>query len=91
MASRANGRIDDLCDSEFLEDAVDEVYEAENVYPSMNSLHEAYAVIKEEVEEWWDEVKKKPAARDRKLLRKELVQVVAMCVRTARDLGLEDR
>jgi glycyl-tRNA synthetase beta subunit len=28
-----------------------------------NSLHEAYAVLLEEVDEFWDEVKKKPRKR----------------------------
>lgn len=58
-------------------------------YPPMNSLHEGYAVILEEVEEFWDICKLKPAKRDRAHLLKELVQISAMAQRTAEDLGLD--
>ena len=44
-----------------------------------NSLHEGYAVILEEVDEVWDEIKKKVPNKD--FLRKELTQVAAMCLR----------
>lgn len=57
-------------------------------YPPMASLHEGYSVILEEVEEFWDEVKKKPAARSKEQMWKELVQISAMCQRTAEDLKL---
>jgi len=55
----------------------------------MHSLHEAYAVILEEVDELWGEVRKKQADRDPRVVRGELVQIAAMCWRAARDLGLE--
>lgn len=56
-------------------------------HPPMHSHHEAYAVIREEFEEYWQEVQKggsKP--RDPEALRTELVQTAAMCVRTLTDL-----
>lgn len=64
-----------------------ELADALNKYPKLNSLHEAYAVLQEEVDEFWDEVKAKPAVRaERKVqIRKELIQIAAMAVRTIVD------
>lgn len=50
------------------------------------NLHEAYGVLLEEVDEFWDEVKKQNNNRAATLA--ELVQVAAMCQRTAEDLNL---
>lgn len=51
-----------------------------------NSHHEAYAVILEEVDEYWEEVKKNPTKRNPDALKLELVQSAAMCVRALVDL-----
>lgn len=40
------------------------------------SCHEGYAVIAEEVDEFWDEVKKKESDRDYANMKKELVQLL---------------
>lgn len=40
-----------------VEDVMSEYYKAVNKYGKFNSLHEGYAVIKEEVDELWDEIK----------------------------------
>lgn len=53
----------------------------------LNSLHEAYAVILEEVDELWDHVRQKASMRDRAAVLNELVQIAAMCQRTATDLA----
>lgn len=45
------------------------------------SLHEAYAVILEEVEEVWSITAQKRKERDPDSLRKELIQVAAMAVK----------
>jgi len=50
------------------------------------SLHEAYAVILEEVDELWDEVKKKRQNRSQGKILGELIQIAAMCQRAAEDL-----
>lgn len=54
----------------------------------INSVHEGYAVILEELEEFWAEVMKKAKDRDRRNMAKELAQIAAMCQRTAEDCGL---
>ena len=68
-----------------------EAVRAQEMYEPMNGPHEAYAIIKEEFEEFWDEVKKFsiPKGRDtRANMRLELIQTAAMCIRTIKDLGL---
>ena len=64
----------------------DEFEHAIDKYPEMASLHEGYAILLEEVEELWDEVKKKPSKRDKDKLRGEAMQVAAMALRFIVDL-----
>jgi NTP pyrophosphatase (non-canonical NTP hydrolase) len=55
----------------------DEIEKAKEKYPKdFNSLHEAYAVILEEFQEMWDEIKKKNP--DKENIREEAIQVGAM-------------
>jgi hypothetical protein len=61
----------------------------------MHSLHEAKAVIEEEFDELWEQVKINPKKLDvdRQLLRQarmrtELIQIAAMCVRAIVDCEL---
>ncbi|MCC6271291.1 MAG: hypothetical protein IT190_08435, partial [Microbacteriaceae bacterium] len=56
----------------------------------MHSLHEAYAVLLEELDEVWDHVKLKQPERDPAAVRKELVQLAAMAARAVVDLGGKD-
>ena len=70
-----------------------EVERAMQIHRGMNSLHEAKAVIEEELDEFWEQVKinpKKLEPEDQKLrigrLRNELIQTAAMCVRAILDL-----
>ena len=58
----------------------DELQRAEQMHKPINSLHEGYAVITEELDEFWDQVKRKSCDRDSVSVRTELVQVAAMCV-----------
>ena len=62
-----------------------ELTKAINSYKSFNSAHEGYAVILEELDELWDEVKKKPSKVDIEKMRKEAIQVAAMAVRFIND------
>lgn len=67
--------------SKLTADVVRELATARERFKPFNSAHEGYAVLLEEVDELWDEVKKKPADRDRKLMREEAIQVAAMAMR----------
>ena len=51
-----------------------------------NSDHEGYAVIKEELDELWEEVKTKRSERDRDKLRNEAMQVATTALRFMVDL-----
>ncbi len=64
-----------------------ELLVATSRFPPFNSAHEGFAVLKEEVDELWDEVKKNPGKNpDRKsLMRAEAVQVAAMALRFITD------
>ena len=55
-------------------------------YRPMNSYHEGYAVLKEEMEELWDEIKRKPTTRSKRRLQEEAVQIGAMALRFLYDL-----
>jgi NTP pyrophosphatase (non-canonical NTP hydrolase) len=59
-----------------------EFNKAQNKFPPFNSSHEGYAVLKEEVDELWQEVKHgtKEAARE------EAIQVAAMALRFLNDI-----
>jgi NTP pyrophosphatase (non-canonical NTP hydrolase) len=78
-----------------LEDAIDlaladvknELMSAMLRHGSMKSPHEGWAVIMEECEELWDEIKKKHGGRD-EAAAKEAVQVAAMAVRYLLDVAL---
>lgn len=60
---------------------LEEVERAQQKYPPFNSAHEGYAVLLEEVDELWDEVKMAPTRRRSDFMYAEAVQVAAMAVR----------
>lgn len=73
----------------------DEVVRATVLHGKMNGRHEAYAVILEELDEFWDLVKLNPAKMSidevevwQSSMRKELTQTAAMCIKTIVNLGL---
>lgn len=68
-----------------------EVLQAEANWPPMNSAHEAYGVLLEEVDELWAHVKQKQRNRNLDAMRKEALQVAAMAIRFARDVTTEER
>ena len=57
-----------------------EVSQAMNKFPAFHSAHEGWAFLKEEVDELWDEVKKKRKIRDHEKLRYEAIQCAAMAI-----------
>lgn len=71
----------------FTELVRDELSMARLNFPTgMRSAHEGFAIIKEEVDELWDEVKVNQKCRDPAKLLSELVQVAAMAQRMAEDI-----
>ena len=80
-----------------LSDIMNEVYEetdnAMSANAPMHSLHEGYAVILEEVDEFKAEVWKNPRKHpDRMVLaRKELIQIAAMAIRAIYDVTDKER
>ena len=68
--------------ADILNEVSDEVLRAEGIHAPINSHHEGYAVILEELDEYWEEVRKKAAERDEAAMRTELIQTAAMCIRT---------
>lgn len=67
-----------------LDDIRAELERAQKNYPKMNSFHEGYAIILEELDEVWDEIKMKN--HNVQEIRKEMTQVASMCVRFLHDL-----
>ena len=82
-------RMGELCDSPFLGEILRQIVLARAMHPPINSLHEGYAVLAEEVEEFWEEVRKKSADRDYHNARLELAQVCAVAWRIVHDVLYE--
>ena len=62
-----------------------EVLRAKSKYPeNFNSFHEGYAVILEEMDELWDEIKKKNM--DKVKVKEEAIQTAAMLLRLITEL-----
>lgn len=55
----------------------------------INSLHEGYGLLIEEVDELFDEVKKKRDKRDKENIALELTQIATICQRIYEDLIYE--
>lgn len=60
-------------------------------WPAMNSAHEGYGVLMEEVDELWDHVKTRQKNRDLAAMQAEAIQVAAMALRFAHDICNEER
>lgn len=72
--------------SPFPELVATELARARTKHAPMGTIHEGYAVLLEEVDELWAEIKRRNP--DRSDILGELVQVGAMCQRFAEDVGL---
>jgi hypothetical protein len=69
--------------------AYHEAEQASLKWPPMNSAHEAFAILKEEVDELWDHVKTNQKKRDLSAMRNEALQVAAMALRFAAEVCTE--
>ena len=70
--------------SALLLDIVVEVHESRDKHGDFTGAHEGYAVILEEVDELWTEVKKKE--RDFDKMKKECIQIAAMAIKFYEDI-----
>ncbi len=64
------------------EEVLEELAMAMKNWPPFNSNHEGFAILKEEVDELWEEVKFGTVSR----MREEAIQVAAMAIRFVHDL-----
>ncbi len=70
-----------------ISEVLKEVIRAKTLFPvDFHNQHEGYAVIREEIDELWDEVKKNQRNYDIANQRKEAIQCAAMCIRFATEL-----
>lgn len=69
-----------------LNQVLDELKRACESFPPFASAHEGFAILKEEVDELWDEVKKNPKTRDPQKLLVEAKQVATMAMRFMLDV-----
>lgn len=67
----------------------DEALRAIDLFPPFNSGHEGKAIIEEELDELWDEVKKIAFGTSREM-EKEAVQLGAMVIRFIADVCMPD-
>lgn len=61
---------------------------AQNKFPPYTSAHEGYAVIFEELDELWDEVKTKPYSGRNERMTREAIQVATTAIRFVLDVSL---
>ena len=72
----------------FLSRVAAELSRARSKHAGINSAHEGYAVILEELDEFKRQVWLKREQRDPQEMLSELIQIAAMAARTAEDLSL---
>lgn len=83
MIKDYSSRIDFNMKANIITDIDIEFIRATTLYPKFNSRHEGYAILLEEVDELWNEIKKNHSTRPeaKAAQRKEAVQVGAMTMR----------
>ena len=70
-----------------LTEVIKEAARAENKYKRQNaSAHEFFGVLQEEIDELWDEIKKKDEKRDVEHMKKEAIQCMAVLYRFVKSL-----
>ncbi len=71
----------DLTIDEIMESVKAELTKAMTQFPPFNSTHEGYAVILEELDELWEEIKLHNPFKPNHRMFKEAIQVAAMAIR----------
>lgn len=71
-----------MTQAELLKHVTDELARAQYKFPAFHSGHEGYAVIREELDELWDAIKRD----DRDAAGAEAIQVAAMAIRFVLDV-----
>lgn len=71
-----------------MQEVREELLSAVQKFAPMHSAHEGFAVIHEELDELWEEIKKSPKKRDIEAMHAEAVQVCAMSMRFLLDITL---
>ncbi len=79
-----NERVDPV-----IKDFLDEIDKGVKKFGNYRSYHEAYAVIKEEFDELWDELKVRSENRSLENVYSEAIQVAATAYRLAEEIHLE--
>lgn len=69
---------------ELVPSLIDEIESAVKAHGSFSGPHEGYAVMLEELDELWDEVRKKK--HDLQLMKNECIQIAAMALRFINDV-----
>jgi len=78
------------CEQKIFE-AMQEEYNNAILYNGdFHSAHEGYSVILEEVDELWQEIKKKASERNNEKLYKEALQIATMAMRFIVDICMDD-
>ncbi|TCL74202.1 hypothetical protein EDC14_1004140 [Hydrogenispora ethanolica] len=77
--------------TEALDQVASEYLNAISKNPPFHSAHEGYAVLREELDELWDEVKKNERTRDYDKMLEEATQVTAMGLRFMIDVILSKK
>ena len=67
-------------------EVVDELIKAVSMFPPMAREYEGYAVILEELDELWTEIKANKVPGVKQRMRKEAIQVAAMAMRFVLDV-----
>jgi hypothetical protein len=72
--------------NKLLTDVREELTRATEEHAKFNSAHEGWAVILEELDELWEQVRLKRQERNPGVMREEAIQIAAMAVRFALDI-----
>lgn len=74
-------------DAAMMNDVAAELTRVRSAQKPVNSAHEAYGLISEELAEFFEEVRKKREHRSPQRMHDELMQIATICIRSATDLG----